>query len=228
LVNRITITAKVGDVVNIDCNIVCGGIWRSNQVDILSSFNTLTAQRATQIFRTVEGIAVTTSSGTETIPTGQFGLAFPTDDRLFSGFEGLDLPSLGITSSTITIDNAIREVYTPHSTLSSFKDRQRDQSYPYALVSDGRKISGRIDYITPIDPWQVAERLTASSKVNGGGVTLDYGCCKVVIPDVVWKASSSHAEASSEAQTRYVEWFMVSDDYNSMPYLEYSSTGYGE
>ena len=223
LVDKLTINAKVGEVVMIDCSVVSGGIWRKEQVDIRNALPGVIGSRTSKIYRAVEGLGIQTSSGSETVPSGQFGLGSALGDRLLSGYEGLEMSWLGVSSSSITIDNSIKEVYTPHSSVTDLKNNQKDNVFPFALISEGRKISGRIEYMAPIEPWAAAERLTASSKINGG-LTLDFGCCKIVCPDIIWKPSSSSSQAG-DTETRHLDWFLISDDYNDMPDLAYSTRG---
>ena len=150
--------------------------------------------------------------------SGDFGLASAIQNPIMEGFQGNNLLSAAFTGFSITIDNQLQEVYTAHSLSNDPEIRQMENSYPFALVSQGRKISGSLRYKTPIAPWAVLEKMAGPSSLNGGGMEVDFSDCVIRLPEIAWSPSTSNGDVKSD-QTRELNWSLVSETYDSSPIL---------
>jgi hypothetical protein len=121
---------------------------------------------------------------------------------------------------SLTIDNQLKEIYSNHSLKSNVQSRRRENAYPYALYSEGRLITGKIKYRSPIDFFANLERLAGPSSINGGGLTIDYGNFKITLSEIAWEPSTG--ESNLESLNREINFTMLSENRNSMPSLEFS------
>jgi hypothetical protein len=122
----------------------------------------------------------------------------------------------------LTIDNQLKELYSNHSLNSNVQSRRRENIYPYALYSEGRIITGKIKYRSPIDFFSNLERLAGPSSINGGGLIIDFGNFKITMNELAWEPSSS--EGNMESQTREINFTMLSETRNSMPSLQFTDS----
>lgn len=221
LVDKLTITANVNDDVNIDIAFKGLNIYRDRQIDlknkrneIINAFSSLDSPG-----RALSGTNVKVSLSSSN--SGTFGLPTALGDQLFAGFQGLGIPDFVITGITLTINNQLKEIYSLHSINRNTQLRRRENTYPYALYSEGRTVSGTIRYKSPIDFWSVLEKLAGPSSINGGGLIIDFGNFKITMQELAWQPSTSEGDMNS--QTREINFTMISETRNSMPNLEFSS-----
>ena len=152
--------------------------------------------------------------------SGTFGLATALGDPIFRGFQGLNFPPISVTGFSINIDNHITEMRTAHS-MKTGTGRIRENAFPYALVSGGRTISGKITYIGPVEPWALVERLAGPSSL-ASGLFVDYGPFSLSIPEIGWSPSSGEGKVGNP-QTHTLDWTMVAESYDAIPYMEFST-----
>jgi hypothetical protein len=221
LVNKITIKAAVNEPISVEVEVMALTIDRGIQPDARAARAAILESFAAQPpARVVGGGSVTLSPSSAA--SGAFGLSSALGDPLFGGYQGLAMPPLSVTGISITVDNHLTEIWTTHSLLQNGSQAQRQNSFPQALASDGRTISGKIDYTTAIDAWVVAERLPGPSALAGGGLTVDYGCCAVSMPEMAWSPSSGDAEAADKP-SRSLDWTMVAEGREDMPPLTFTT-----
>jgi hypothetical protein len=221
LVDKITITANVNEDVSVEIDFKALGVYRDKQIEmkeqrqqIVNAFSSLDSTS-----RIINGTNVKLSLSSAN--NGNFGLPTALGDQLFAGFQGLDIPGFVVTGITLNINNQLKEIYSLHSINRNIQLRRRENTYPYALYSEGRIISGTIRYKSPIDFWNVLERLAGPSSINGGGLSIDFGNFKITINEIAWKPSTSNSDMTS--QTREISFTMISETRNSMPNLEFSN-----
>lgn len=221
LVDKVTIDAEVDKPVTVTVELVALSVIRSPQIGLRAAQPDLVAAAGAQPpVRVVNAYQVTVASCAAEV--GLFGLASAIGDPLVSGYQGLVLPSVLITGVSITVDNRIKPIFTNQSLSDDDGERQRENSLPFTLASEGRTVSGKLSYLSPLKAWQVAERLAGPSSRNGGGLQIDYGTCRLTMPEIAWAPSSGEGEVEGK-QTRSLTWTLVADQFLAMPPLEYSS-----
>lgn len=220
LINKITIDSNAGQDVEIEIEIKGLGIYRDKQIDLAQNRQALINSYAdvNQPLRVLNGFNVKIQLSTYN--SGTFGLPTALGDNLFSGYQGLGIADFVITGISLTVDNQLKEIYSSHSLKSDVQSRRRENAYPYALYSEGRIITGRITYRSPIDFFSNLEKLAGPSSINGGGLIIDYGNFKITMNELAWEPSSS--EGNMETQTRTINFTALSETRNSMPSLEFS------
>ena len=220
LINRITLESSADQEVEINIDFNGLQIFRSKQIDFSSQRNNLIdgAFKLHDPSRIIKGFNLKLTSSS--FNSGTFNLPTQMDDPLISGFQSQDFNDFIITGFSLTIDNNLREVYTAHSLNSNVQKRRRENSYPYALVSEGRTISGKIRYRSPIDFWANLEKIAGPSSINGGGLIIDFGNFKITMNEIAWQPSTSNSDMNSI--NREISFTMVSETRNSMPKLEFS------
>lgn len=220
LVNKIQLDVSATEDINVTVDFISLGLYRENQIDLRAyRQNLLKAFSFLPPKRIIEGNAVTLIPAPAR--TGAFGLLLPIGTPTFSGYQGLELDSVLITNATVVIDNGLEEIHTMHS-FNNGAVRQFENSQPFLSFSNGRKISGSITYQSSIEPWELAERLSGPSSLANGGLKIDFGVFSISMPEVVWSISKSKG-AASENQSRTLDWQLVSENYESMPTLDYST-----
>ena len=217
MVNKITIDADAKSGVSVTIEFAALRLWRAQQIELRTQQQgILTAFSRSVPSRKLDPMQIRIRS--EAANAGAFGLADATDHPLFAGFQGLSISST-VTGFSITIDNQLQEVYTAHSLATDPDVRQRENTLPFALVSQGRKVSGTLRYKSPIAPWTLAERLAGPSSLNGGGLEVDYGDFVIRLPELAWSSSTSEGDVKSD-QTRELQWTLLSESYDAFPELE--------
>jgi hypothetical protein len=222
LINKITLEANVGQEVEIGIDFKALGIYREKQIDLSQNRQSVIENFAenNNVIRAISGTNVKLQLSSYN--SGNFGLPTPLGDNLFSGYQGLDIPEFVITGISLTIDNQLKELYSNHSLNSNVQSRRRENIYPYALYSEGRIITGKIKYRSPIDFFSNLERLAGPSSINGGGLIIDFGNFKITMNELAWEPSSS--EGNMESQTREINFTMLSETRNSMPSLQFTDS----
>jgi hypothetical protein len=218
LVNKITIDADAESGIVVTVEFASLRIKRSTQIDLRSEYVDLMTSfsRVTPPLRKVDPMMIQIKPLSAN--SGDFGLASAIQNPIMEGFQGNNLLSAAFTGFSITIDNQLQEVYTAHSLSNDPEIRQMENSYPFALVSQGRKISGSLRYKTPIAPWAVLEKMAGPSSLNGGGMEVDFSDCVIRLPEIAWSPSTSNGDVKSD-QTRELNWSLVSETYDSSPIL---------
>lgn len=220
LINRLNIEANAGSDVEINIDFNGLNIFRDAQIDLFSRRQSL----INEIFkihdptRVINGLNVKLSLSTAN--TGNFGLATVLGDPIMSGYQGQQISDFTITGVSLSIENNLKEVYTAHSINLNVQKRRRENAYPYALVSEGRTISGKIRYRSPIDFWSNLEKIAGPSSINGGGLQIDFGNFKITMNEIAWQPSTDDVDMQS--QNREISFTMVSETRNEMPLLEFS------
>jgi len=221
LINKISFEASVGQDVGIDIEVKSLGVYRDKQIDLKLNMQSLINGYSTvnNPMRIINGTNVKLQLSTYN--SGTFGLPTALGDNLFAGFQGLSIPDFVVTGFSLTIDNQLKEIYSAHSLKSDVQSRRRENAYPYALQSEGRLITGKITYKSPIDFFSNLEKLAGPSSINGGGLIVDFGNFKITLSELAWEPSSG--EGNMESQTRTINFTAVSETRNSMPALEFTS-----
>ena len=220
LVNKITLDAKADGVVEVSTELAALRMFRDRQIDLRAERTRIQNEWATlDPIRLVHGFGVRIEAASALAKT--FGLSSALGEPLFGGYQGLGLPDCVVTGISITVDNRLKEVYAAHSMARDKQKRQRENCYPWALVSEGRVISGKLTYRAPLDAWLVAERIAGPSALNGGGLKINYGPFSIALSELAWSPSSSQEAAENEME-RTLEFVMISDGHNTMPRLEHT------
>jgi hypothetical protein len=220
LIDKLTITADAHEPIKINIDFKALRIFRDRQVDLYASKESLKSQ----IFKIHDPTRVVNGTNVKIYlsnsATGSFGLAAALGDPILSGFQGLQIPEFTVTGVTLTINNQLKEVYTAHSISRDLQIRRRENTYPYALVSEGRVITGTIRYRSPIDFWSNLEKIAGPSSLNGGGLTIDFGNFKIVMDEIAYQPSTG--DGDMQTQNREISFTMLSETKNGMPLLLFS------
>ena len=223
LVNKITINCAAGQIVDVTVEVKALRVNRAQQPAIQANQSAILANSLSILpSRMIESDTVQLSVVTPN--SGLFGLPTALGSPLLAGYQALNasgliaLPNFMLTSFSLTVDNRLKEVNALHSLTGN----ARVNAFPYAMYSEGRHISAKIDYRAPLEPTLVAEWLTAHSAVVGGGTGVQIGDASLSFPEVVWTPSSGEGN-EGQAQTRSVSWHMFSDVYIGMPEWQYQS-----
>lgn len=220
LINKLAIDANADQDVEITIDFNGLNIFRDAQINLSDRRQTLIDEvfKIHDPTRIIKGFNVKVSLSSAN--SGNFGLATALGDPIMSGFQGQNISDFVITGVSLSIENNLKEIYTSHSLNSNVQKRKRENSYPYALVSDGRTISGKIRYRSTIDFWSNLEKIAGPSSINGGGIQIDYGNFKITMNEIAWQPSTSNSDMQS--QTREISFTMISETRNSMPILQFS------
>lgn len=220
LINKISLNASVGQDVSVDLEIKSLGVYRDKQIDLNTNRQLLIDgySSVNNPMRVVNGTNVKIQLSAYN--SGTFGLPTALGDNLFTGYQGLTIPDFVVTGISLTIDNQLKEIYSAHSLKSDVQSRRRENAYPYALYSEGRLITGKISYRSPIDFFSNLEKLAGPSSINGGGLIIDFGNFKITLNELAWEPSSG--DGNMESQTRTINFTALSETRNSMPSLEFT------
>jgi hypothetical protein len=222
LVNKISIDFSASDPISIAVEIFALNMDREKQIDLVSGnilnnlFNKFV--KTNRVSQIIHGSLV--KIGPSSFNSGTFGLERTLGDNFLSGFQSLDLPLNLITGINITIDNNLKEIYTLHSLKTDLTKKRRENSFPFALVSGGRTITGNIKYRHPINQFAFAERLSGPSALANGGLIVKFDTFKITIPEIVWSPSTSTSKVE-DFQNRTLNWSIVAQHFNEMPILEW-------
>lgn len=219
LINKLTIRIAAGEEISISAETMSLNIYRDKQLEIKSVVSELLGKYARdmaigQILNgsLVQILPVDTVSGT-------YGMGSLLGDNLVSGNQTIDLPLNLITGITITIENNLRNMYSLHSLKNDLVQKRRENIYPFALISEGRRISGNITYRHSIDAFAFAEKLSGPSGIGNKGLAVSFDTFKIIMPQILWSPSTGTGKVN-EYQERTLDWVMGADYYNSMPILE--------
>lgn len=157
-----------------------------------------------------------------------FGMDGVIDSPLFRGFSGIDLLPTSIQEFTFKIEHNIVPIHTMHAVgieperaeYDNAATKEMLNAFPFALACESRIVGGTITYRAPIEPWALAERLSGPNGIGQNGLRISADSFRIEIPHVVWSPSSGTGQAK-EAQTRQVQWTMISDAYEALPELMY-------
>ena len=220
LVDKISIKASVGQDVEITVEVKSTRIQRASQIDMRSYRSTILSAFGQQNPRRIVNSSMILITDGST--GGSFGMSTMLDDVLFQGYEGVSVPTVGITSHSLTVDNHLIPIFTGHSLNPVLAQRARQNAYPLALVSDGRVIKGELTYKGPVDPGAILDRLSGMVM----GLTISYGPLDITIPRITWSPHSSKGKAEGDEEPVYtLEWQMVADTPEEMPILGYNNRG---
>jgi hypothetical protein len=217
VVNKLTVSCTPGKSVEAEIEIVSLKIDRSQQPALVGIRNQI-ASLAGGAAPTRQIEAVTCSLSLITPTGGAYGMTGPQGDPLFGGFQGLGLPSVSVSSFSFTIDNHLKESHA----LNQVASPNKANAFPFALYSEGRQITGKISYKASVAPVLLAERLSAHSFVDGGGLSAQFGPAQVQFPPVLWSPSKSEGEAASPT-TRSLDWSVFSDSSSALSALAFQA-----
>lgn len=147
-----------------------------------------------------------------------FKLGFATDDSFFNGYEGLNIPNFTINSISLDLVNNLEPVYTLHSKMNSYAQRFGHNMLPLGYYSKGRKISGEINFTSPMSPFALADKLAGFSSVNNGGIRYNFGPFKIEFDEVTWSPDNSSASVDTN-HTKIVKWSIATDSLLKQPIL---------
>lgn len=223
LVDKMTLTANSGEPVQIEMSFKALNIYRDRQMDMKNRKQELISNvfSINSPNRIINGTMVKLSLSSYN--SGNFGLPTALGDQIVAGFQGLQINNFTIVGVTLTIENQLKEIYTSHSINRDVQLRRRENTYPYALASEGRIISGKIRYRSPIDFWSNFEKIAGPSSINGGGLSIDFGSFSITMNEIAWQPSTD--EGNMTSQNREISFTMVAENRNAMPVLDFSQQG---
>lgn len=222
LVGKLSIEASdVKAPINLTSELAFINTFRQQQIDLRGVRQTLlTSMSKKGPGREIYGSEITISS---TAPTsGEFGLGVALGNELFGGYQGVAIHPITVTGVSVVIDNHLNDLYTSHSTASTIAARNEENNHPLALYSDGRTVSGKITYKSPLEAWAVLERLAGPSSINNGGLIINFGSFMITMNQIAWQPSQSSGKADGDEE-RTLEWTMLAENYDDMPRLEYAT-----
>lgn len=221
LVGKLSIEASdVKTQIDLTSELAFINTFRQQQIDLRGVRQTLLTQMAKKgLGRLIYGSEITISSTTPT--SGAFGLGVALGNEIFGGYQGMSIHPTTITGVSISIDNHLNDLYTSHSTANTIDKRNEQNNHPLALYSDGRTISGKITYKSPLEAWAVLERLAGPSSINNGGLIINFGSFKITMSQIAWQPSQGSGKAN-EDEERTLEWTMLAESFDDMPRLEYA------
>jgi len=157
-----------------------------------------------------------------------FGMDGVIDSPLFRGFSGINLLPTSIQEFTFKIEHNIVPIHSMHAVgieperaeYDNAATREMLNAFPFALAAESRIVNGTITYKAPIEPWALAERLSGPNGIGQNGLRISADTFRLDVPHVVWAPSSGTGQ-SKEAQTRQVQWTMVTDVYEDLPAMTY-------
>lgn len=152
-----------------------------------------------------------------------FKLGLTTSDSFFNGYEGLKIPNFTVNSISLNMENNLEPVYTLHSKIYDYGTRFNHNMLPYAYYSKGRRISGEINYTSPMSPFALADKLAGPDSINNGGVKYDFGPFTLEFDEVTWSPDNSQASVDNN-HTKIVKWSLAVDSINKQPLLTPTGT----
>lgn len=220
LVNKLTIDINAGEEIVVSVDLLSLNIDRTQQAEIKTVFASLMSNFAkiSSPSQILNGSIVVLSAN-NTIVNSDYAMEVVLGDNLVAGNQTIDLPLNLITGAQIVIDNNLKNIHCLHSVKRSLVARRRENSFPFAAVSEGRNITGNIKYRHSADPFVFAEKLSGPSGIGNGGFNLTFDTFKIKLPQVIWAPSENTGEVEGY-QERTLNWIMGADYFNSMPILE--------
>lgn len=219
LVNKLVIDITAGKQVSVTAELFSLNINREKQIELVDILPNLQDEFVNQyrVSQILDGSMISLSESNSEM--GDFGLETLIGDCLFTGYQSLDLPLNMVTGITITIDNNLDNIYAFHSLKSDITKKRRENSFPSALISKGRKITGTIKYNHPVDAYGFAEKLAG----HISGLKVNFGDCYIDFPNIVWSPSTSSA-SMDENQNRTLNWSILGQHFNSMSPIQQNPT----
>lgn len=227
LVKSLELSFRPGQPIKVSSEINACRIDRYHQISIRDQVTSVVASYAAlPPSRMVGHTAVVIESMAS--DSWSFGMDGVIDSPLFRGFSGIDLLPTSIQEFTFKIEHNIVPIHTMHAVGIEPERTDYDNSatkemlnaFPFALAVESRIVSGTITYRAPIEPWALAERLSGPNGIGLNGLRISADTFKLEVPHVVWAPSSGTGQ-SKEAQTRQVQWTMVTDVYEDLPSMAY-------
>jgi hypothetical protein len=151
-----------------------------------------------------------------------FRLGRANQDKFFNGFEGLDISNFEINSITLNLENNLQSIHTLNSKNFNYEERDSNNLLPWAYYSEGRKVSGQINYTSPINPFLLADKLAGPGSINKGGLVYNFGPFYITFDEVTWSPDDSEASVDSN-HTKILKWSIARQNLNDNP--EITPTG---
>lgn len=227
LVKSLELSFKPGQPVKVTSEISACRLDRYHQMSIRNESAEIVAAYAAQPpARMVGHTAVVIESIAS--DSWSFGMDGVVDSPLFRGFSGIDLLPTSIQEFTFKIEHNIVPIHSMHAVgieperaeYDNSATREMLNAFPFALAAESRIVSGTITYKAPIEPWALAERLSGPNGIGQNGLRISADTFRLEMPHVVWAPASGTGQ-SKEAQTRQVQWTMVTDVYEDLPDMTY-------
>lgn len=227
LVKSIELSFKPGQPIKVSSEINACRLDRYHQIAIRNeSAGIIAAYAAQPPARMVGHTAVVIESIAS--DSWSFGMDGVVDSPLFRGFSGIDLLPTSIQEFTFKIEHNIVPIHSMHAVgieperaeYDNAATREMLNAFPFALAVESRIVSGTITYKAPIEPWALAERLSGPNGIGQNGLRISADTFRLDVPHVVWAPASGTGQAK-EAQTRQVQWTMVTDVYEDLPAMTY-------
>jgi len=227
LVKSIELSFKPGQPIKVSSEIQACRLDRYHQMAIRNESAAIVAAYAAQPpARMVGHTAVVIESIAS--DSWSFGMDGVIDSPLFRGFSGINLLPTSIQEFTFKIEHNIVPIHSMHAVgieperaeYDNAATREMLNAFPFALAAESRIVNGTITYKAPIEPWALAERLSGPNGIGQNGLRISADTFRLDVPHVVWAPSSGTGQ-SKEAQTRQVQWTMVTDVYEDLPAMTY-------
>jgi hypothetical protein len=104
----------------------------------------------------------------------------------------------------------------------NYEERANNNLLPWAYYSEGRKVSGEINYTSPMNPFLLADKLAGPGSINKGGLVYNFGPFYITFDEVVWSPDNSEASVDSN-HTKVLKWSIARQNLNDNP--EITPTG---
>ena len=227
LVKNLELSFRPGQPIKVSSEINACRIDRYHQIAIRNESESIISAYASQPpARMVGHTAVVIESLSS--DAWSFGMDGVVDSPLFRGFSGIDLLPTSIQEFTFKIEHNIVPIHSMHAVgieperaeYDNSATREMLNAFPFALACESRIVSGTITYKAPIEPWALAERLSAPNGIGQNGIRISADTFRLDIPHVVWAPASGTGQPK-EAQTKQLQWTMVTDVYEDLPEMTY-------
>jgi hypothetical protein len=217
IVEKISFKITPDSVLEAEIEVKALDIDSKYQIDLTQNFNTIISNLSKRKPHFKLHGSKFRVENTTTTPD-YFKLGFATDDSFFNGYEGLNIPNFTINSISLDLVNNLEPVYTLHSKMNSYAQRFGHNMLPLGYYSKGRKISGEINYTSPMSPFALADKLAGFSSVNNGGIRYNFGPFKIEFNEVTWSPDNSQASIDTN-HTKIVKWSIATDSLLKQPIL---------
>lgn len=217
IVNKISFNILPSQQIEAEIEVKALDIDSKYQITLTQNFNTiinsLSSRRPNFILHGSKFRLLDTTPNTD-----YFKLGLATSDSFFSGYEGLKIPNFTVNSISLNMENNLEPVYTLHSKIYDYGTRFNHNMLPYSYYSKGRRISGEINYTSPMSPFALADKLAGPDSINAGGVKYDFGPFTLEFDEVTWSPDNSQASVDNN-HTKIVKWSLAVDSLNKQPLL---------